>query len=453
MSFFSFWKPKCSVGFREKAWIETRMRWLGEQLGMERLTRGKVILPTDEYFPDEYDGTPEAAGRLFDRVCTYMEVNRAEIHLQVYPKDETPQAVGVYEPGIVWIADTQLSDPMALVATLSHELAHHVTIGRNLLKGEPDFEWTTDLAMVYFGLGIFGANATVTESHERVGRYSWWSMNKQGYLPSRMMAYAMALLAWLRDETRPDWASHLRLDAASAFNEGLRYLERTEDSLLRPNNLRQPDAITVDALVRQLEQGTPSARMAALWELARHGNEAAKALPAVVRCFSHAKPGIRAEAARTLAEWGPAAEEAIPALVDALGDSETEGRSTAAFALGKLHLRPDIAIEWLAEAINDPSTLATVPWALAQFGADARPALPKLLQKLQGELGRCSGAIDYLVYAVRAIAPDPEAELRQLVEQCDPDLQQQAEHLIPEPGPIADPRGGEGWWSWADGLS
>jgi len=64
MSFFGWWKPKCSAGFREKAWVETRMRWLGEQLGMERLTRCQVILPTEEFFPDAYDATPEAAGRL-----------------------------------------------------------------------------------------------------------------------------------------------------------------------------------------------------------------------------------------------------------------------------------------------------------------------------------------------------------------------------------------------------
>ena len=67
---------------------------------------------------------------------------------------------------------------------------------------------------------------------------------------------------------------------------------------------------------------------------------------------------------------------------------------------------------------------------MAQFGADARPALPRLLDHLRGELGRCTTSIDYLVYAVRAIAPDPEAEIRQLVDSCDPDLRQQAEHLL-----------------------
>jgi hypothetical protein len=452
MSLLSWWKPKCSVGFREKAWIETRMRWLGEQFGIERLTRCEVVLPTDDFFPDAYDATPDAAERLLDRVCDRMQVNRSEIDLQIHPEDDLPGAVGLYEPGVVHLVDTQLADPMALVATLAHELAHHILIGRGLLEGEPDLEWTTDLTTVYFGFGIFGANATISESHGNAGQMSWWSVKKQGYLPSRMTAYAMALRAWLSGDTQPNWVGHLRLDAASAFDEGMRYLERTKDSLLRPDNIRQPDATSIDGLVHQLEHGTPSARVAALWELARRGPEAGKAVPAIVREFSHAKTGIRAEAARTLAELGASADEAIPALVHALDDWEVEVRSTAAFALGKLRLQPQATIEPLTERLDDPSTLATVAWALAQFGDEARPALPRLLNNLRGELGRCSGAIDYLAYAVRAIAADPEVEMQQLVASCDADLQQQADHLLPEGGDIPFPRGGAGWWSWADGL-
>ena len=113
MSFLSWWKPKCSAGYREKAWVETRMRWLGEQFGMERLTRCEVILPTEDFFPDAYDATPEAAGRLLDRVCGYMQVNRAKIELQVPSKAEVIGTAGTCQPGVICILDVQLDDPMA----------------------------------------------------------------------------------------------------------------------------------------------------------------------------------------------------------------------------------------------------------------------------------------------------------------------------------------------------
>jgi hypothetical protein len=452
MSFLGFWKPKCPVGFREKAWVETRLRWLGEQFGSDRLTRCRVILPTGDFFPDDYDGTPDAAGRLLERVCGYMQVNRAEIELRVHANDDMPGMAGAYEPGVVHLADAQLAVPMALVATLAHELAHHILIGRNLLHGEPDMEWTTDLATVYFGFGIFGANASLSESHVRMGDMSWWSVGKQGYLPAQIMGYAMALHAWLCNDERPDWAKFLRLDGASAFADGLRYLERTEDSLLRPDNLYRPEADSIRKVVEQLDGGTPSARVAALWELARRAPEAAGAVPAIIHSLANRRTGIRAEAARTLAELGESAKTAIPPLLAALDDPEDEVRATAAFALGKLHELAPSAIELLTEKLDDSATLDTVAWSLAQFGAEARPALPRLLNHLAGELGRCSSKIDFLVYAVRTIASDPEAEIQQLVAACDPDLQQQAEHLLPDHSDIKAPRGGAGWWTWADGL-
>jgi hypothetical protein len=95
--------------------------------------------------------------------------------------------------------------------------------------------------------------------------------------------------------------------------------------------------------------------------------------------------------------------------------------------------------------------IETVAWSLAQFGATAEPALPQLLAVLKAQLGCCQKAIDHLVYAVRAISPNPEVELRQLIESCDEDLQRQADALLPECGPIPVPPGGRGWGFWADG--
>ena len=63
------------------------------------------------------------------------------------------------------------------------------------------------------------------------GGWSWWRIERQGYLPSRMVGYALALFAFVRGEERPEWTGHLRLDAAAALRAGLNYLRRTDDSL------------------------------------------------------------------------------------------------------------------------------------------------------------------------------------------------------------------------------
>lgn len=442
---FDCWKPKCPVGIRPKAWVELRMQWLVEQFGTKQLAQCKIVLPTEEYFPDPFDATPEAARRLLDRVCGYMGVYPAEITLQFQSTDCACGSAGPCEPDTIRVADSQLADPTALVATFAHELARHALVQRKLFETEVHPEWTADLTTVIFGLGVFTANATVSDG----STHGSCSTGKQGHLPARATAYAMALLAWLRGEERADWGRHLRSDAAEAFDAGLRYLVQTEDSLLRPDNLHNCDKNpSLDRLLRQLDEGTASQRVAALWQLAQRGSAAAPAASAVAQCLTDRRPGICAEAARTLAELGPAAAIAIPDLVDVMGHPDDEVRMAATYALGKLHQQPELVVSELAEHLSDPGVLETAAWALAQFGAHAQSALPRLLAKLKSELGCGDGAIDFLVYAVRAISPDPETEFRQLIETCDSDLQQQAAELMPEHGPIPNPPGRSSMWFW-----
>ena len=269
-----------------------------------------------------------------------------------------------------------------------------------------------------------------------------------------MIGYALAILAWLRGEAKPAWAQFLPHDAADTFREGLNYLERTDDSLMRPDNLRTYDQNpSLRKLLAQLEAGSGSEAVAALWELAQRGPAAGEAAEAVAHHLTDRRPAIRAEAARTLGQLGVAAEATIGPLVDALYDRDDEVGTAATYALGRLQLQPDAVVPALMDRLDDPTrrdTIETVAWALARFGPAAAPALPRLVAVLRSQLGCCEGAIDYLVYAVRAISPNPEAELQQLIASCDDDLQRQADHLLPEPGPIPIPPGSR-WWFWADG--
>lgn len=455
MSLFGWWKPKCPVSFREEGWVETRMRWLGRQFGVNRLTRCRVVLPEELDFLETFDETPEAAQRLLTQVCQYMEVHPSEVRLAVEPHDAMPGKVGYYASGVIHIDETQLAHPVGLTSTLAHELAHHILIERRLLDGDADMEWTTDLLPLLFGLGIFAANATVHETHEHAGHASRWSVIRQGYLPSRMLGYAMALHAWLCGEQSPDWVGSLRLDAADAFNKGLAYLRATQDSLLRPDNLRNDDSQTsIRQWIEAVEQGPPHASVAALWQLAARADEAGDAVPAVTRRLTDRRPGLRAEAARTLAQLGPAAETAVPALLEALNDREVEVRASAAYALGRLHREPDLVVMELTERLDDTDAIETLAWALAQFGALASPAMPRLLAALKTAIGRGDSSLDYLVYAVRSISASPEEEIRELIASCDDDLQRQVDGVLPGADEmIPTPPGGQPWWFWTGGAA
>src|ERR1035441_9778359 len=78
-------RPKLPVTEEERLWVEEGFRRLSRMLGSSRLQNAAVILPTDEFFPDPWDGTESALGRLFRRVCGFMSVNPSQVELEIIP--------------------------------------------------------------------------------------------------------------------------------------------------------------------------------------------------------------------------------------------------------------------------------------------------------------------------------------------------------------------------------
>ena len=234
---------KCPVTSPQKVWLEKGLDWLGGQFGVRRMLARPIILPTPEYFPDPYDGTFDAARRLFERVCGFMEVNRDRVVLSSFTnqRDRMPLhlregrsegAAGLYQQDEwgrthIGIDEQQLANPMSLVGTFAHELGHvHLLGDGRLSPNSPDHEPMTDLLTVMYGLGVFTANSVIQESNWSDGVHAGSSIGRQGYLTGPEYGYALALLAHARGESKPAWARHLRLDVRSVLKRGLRYLHR-----------------------------------------------------------------------------------------------------------------------------------------------------------------------------------------------------------------------------------
>src|SRR5437762_10161000 len=84
--------PDCPVDEPVKAWIEGRMNWLVQQFGIDRLRTAEVVLPTEDFFPDAYTPSAEGARTVLDRLCEYMDLDPADVELEVY-EDRNPVAV------------------------------------------------------------------------------------------------------------------------------------------------------------------------------------------------------------------------------------------------------------------------------------------------------------------------------------------------------------------------
>jgi tetratricopeptide (TPR) repeat protein len=159
-----------------------------------------------------------------------------------YFKDDWAGAAGLYqereERAVVQIEESQFSDPLALVVTFAHELAHVRLLGdRRLQRDEADGELVTDLLTVFLGFGVFLANAA-SRSTMYLGLGTSRGTVKRGYLNDAEFAYALAILAWLQDQGEPPWASLLRPNVREPMLEAIRWLAQTDEKTHRPRGRR-----------------------------------------------------------------------------------------------------------------------------------------------------------------------------------------------------------------------
>jgi len=161
----SWLSPRCPLTTWEKTWTETRMRWLADRLGIDRLLNAPLVLPSAEFFPDPYEEDFEGAVRLLDRLGAYMGLDPFYI-------DETIARV---EP--LLLADTQ-----RLLARFARELAFTLLPDGELPGRDADDAGPLcELLTVFLGVGVFGANSTVYDAYGDTGLLSWWVIGCQGY--------------------------------------------------------------------------------------------------------------------------------------------------------------------------------------------------------------------------------------------------------------------------------
>ena len=240
-------RTKLPVTEEERLWVDDGFRRLGRMLGWSRMQNATVVLPTDEHFPDAWDASEAGLEALFRRVCGYMEVNRAKVDLAVVPDsgellDMLPaysqfsdEPAGLHFGGgdnelpVIAVRRSLLKDPLAAVATVAHELGHVVLLdGGHMRPDAEDMEPMTDLVTVYLGLVVFTANAARRFLRYQLDNREGWSMERLGYLPEVVYAYALARFAKDRGEEHPAWVGHLSTNLKTWFRQSADWL--TKDS-------------------------------------------------------------------------------------------------------------------------------------------------------------------------------------------------------------------------------
>lgn len=212
------------------------MDWMIAEFGRDVLLR-PIVLPAD-VIPDGYDGSEAAATAVCNCVDERMGLRPGQCALS-FELDGVRRPVNrlvVREGSGRWIRgedrnEIKLSpalaaDPVALIAIYAHEAGHEVLLGggRISLARRPDHEPLTDLVTVFFGLGIFTANAAYERRPRPNGRGK--QPLARGYLREAALAEALAHYAKLRGERHPEWDRYLDPPVRRGMRNQLAVLHR-----------------------------------------------------------------------------------------------------------------------------------------------------------------------------------------------------------------------------------
>jgi hypothetical protein len=52
---FGWFRPTCPCDPSAKRWVEERLDWLSHEFGLHILLERPIILPTADFFPDDWD--------------------------------------------------------------------------------------------------------------------------------------------------------------------------------------------------------------------------------------------------------------------------------------------------------------------------------------------------------------------------------------------------------------
>ena len=226
------------------------MLWFEQTFPERPVERIKVMIPDQREFGVSWDNSEDCGRKVFAHVARDYGIDLSLLTLDFFdnpvqefgsgesviflkPDPETPEATGLYFPKddsgrfTIAIDRENLSNPINFIGTIAHELAHVKLLGEERI--EQNDEMLTDLLTVFMGYGIFTANSAF-EFYTRTDR---WGYQSRGYLKIEEWGYALAVLAYLRNEEAPDWSTHLNVRIRPEFKKSLRYMHAFPDELFR----------------------------------------------------------------------------------------------------------------------------------------------------------------------------------------------------------------------------
>lgn len=225
---------------------------------------GPFVLPNGRFFPDRFDGTPDAVGRLFDRMRHHVGLDGLEIELVLVDADTKnvtsacssggcstsaklavlsgERVVSTAEGGYVAkLATSEASHPNVLTAALARALGDVFLLEADVARRLAPIERAkvADLAATMLGLGVLVANGAGVET-KGCGGVKVHQTTALG-LHEAVLGLAIAATRHPERARERELAASLDPPARAIFDAAMAYAAANADVVRRVGDA--PDAI------------------------------------------------------------------------------------------------------------------------------------------------------------------------------------------------------------------
>ncbi len=211
-----------------------------------------------------------------------------------------------------------------------------------------------DLLPVFFGITPVLANAVLHTHDGGTGTARQFESSQMGMLNALEHGYLMALAEHSLGIDYSGVTPLLRPDAGKSFKAGLKFLQKTNDTIL-PQDLRShSNALLKPPTEDELSSRNETIVLSALMDLSISKTCPEQLTSTVCRLLGHSEPEIRKWAASTLRYVAQLSDEQLNDVYAALGDNSVPVRTQAILALRPGFERDDDVVDRLADFLVRP---------------------------------------------------------------------------------------------------
>lgn len=207
-----------------------------------------LVLPEDSLFQISSDSQETFVESVFLKVKEFSGMENWDCKLEAQEEDvnphvgsatllqgldSSPQGTFSYSPeqGVkITYAPRLVNQPVQLVATFAHELAHYLTGGDETIQppgGWENWEFAADIAAVFLGFGIFTANTVFTFSQYTTSNEQGWQSSRSGYISQQEASYALAIFSELKNIEPKTVTKYLESSAKYWYKKSIKDIRKS----------------------------------------------------------------------------------------------------------------------------------------------------------------------------------------------------------------------------------